>query len=410
MKEIYNKIINFFIHPTLKADKSVYEKSKIAVIAFVVIFFMGIFYELFYLSNNSFWNIKTFHNILGLSVSFIGLFIVKYTGKTNLSLSLGALLGLYLITASSYISGGMNSNDLLWYIVLATTTFMLIGNKEGLLFSILSFAALTFFFIADLNSAIPVVIDPVASSLSYRYFNFALILFVQTFLIYFLVTGNNKLKTLFQQNKEQKVKEEIAADFNHKIGNKLASLRHIVEQAKSKNTQSEQDGLFMKIDSTAKDVYDNFRDFIWILDAKSDKLSELFMYLRDFADDYFKFSDTNIFISSSPDQLSDLVLPSSYSKEIVPLFKEALVNVNKHSEAKNVEMLFIVTETQITIKLKDDGKGFSLPLVKGNGISSIETRAKRIGGKIDISSIPFKGTEIVFTVLLPNKHGILINA
>ena len=149
-------------------------------------------------------------------------------------------------------------------------------------------------------------------------------------------------------------------------------------------------------------MYDNFRDFIWTLDAKSDQLNELFMYIRDFAEDYFKFSSMNLYISSTPDQLPKMILPSYYSKEIVPIFKEGITNIYKHSEAKNIYLDFLVIKNSLQIKLRDDGKGMNVDTIKkGKGFVNMQYRAKKTKATFDIISSPLNGTELVYNVLLP---------
>jgi len=125
-----NKLIDYFIHPRLKVDKSTYEKSRVSAIAFIIVLFIIILYELFYLSNGYIWDVKAIHNYLGISTTLAGLILIKKTGKTNLALSCLAVIGVYLVTASIYMSGGIISNDILWYMVLATASFMFIGGPN----------------------------------------------------------------------------------------------------------------------------------------------------------------------------------------------------------------------------------------------------------------------------------------
>ena len=403
MKNSFNKFVDYFIHPQLKVDKSLHEKSIIYVLAFVIILGMGILYTVFYWSNGVIWDIKSFHNYTGVVLSITGLTIIKRTGKTMLALSMGAIVGTYLVTASVFLSGGINSNDLLWYTVLSAACFMFISTRIGFTVAGISTICITLFYTLDSFNIMHFSSSLVSLSLGYRYFNFVLILGVLTLMVYVLVSGNNKLQQVIQLNKEQKMREEIARDFHDQIGNKLASLRHLAELIKMKKDSSEQDQIVSKIDENAKNVYDNFRDFIWTLDAKSDQLIELFMYLRDFADDYFKFSDVNLYITSTPDTLPEIMLPSYYSKEIVPIFKEAITNVYKHAQSKNVYLNFIISKTTLTIKLIDDGKGMDSELLKkGNGLTNMKHRAEKTGGKFDIRSSK-EGTEVEYSVLLPIK-------
>ena len=403
MKKNIGNLVDFFIHPNLKINKSTYEKSRITIFAFLGTFIIGMLYDCYFFLKGYRIDIKAFHNYLGVSIVLLGLLIIKFSGKTNFALSLVAILSVYLVSASVYLSGGVHSNDMLWYIVLSSMSFMFVGARVGVIITTLSFIGMTFFYALEIINNVHLIAITASLTSEYIYFNFVLILLILTFMIYNLVRGNNKLQEIVQQGKEQKVREEIARDFHDQIGNKLASLRHLAELVGMNKTPMEREQALSKIDENAKDVYDNFRDFIWTLDPKSDQLVELFMYLRDFADDYFKFSAINIYINSTPDQLPEITLPSYYSKEIVPLFKEALTNIYKHSKAKNIHLDFIVSKTTLTIHLLDDGIGINESALKlGNGLINMKHRAQKTRGTLSISSST-KGTEILYSVLLPLK-------
>ena len=404
MIESFNRFVDYFIHPALKADKSLYEKSKVSVFTFIIVLLIIFLYGLFYLSQGYYFDIKALHNYLGILTTAAGLILIKKTGKTNLALSCMSFMGVYLVTASVYLSGGINSNDILWYIVLSTAVFMFVDTRTGFTVTALCLLGMTMFYLIEVFHLKSFDADVISLTAGYKYFNFLLILCLLSLMVYVLVRGNKKLQEVIQLSKEQKVREEIARDFHDQIGNKLASLRHLAELIKMNKSAEEKATILSKIDNNAKDVYDNFRDFIWTLDVKSDYAQELFMYLRDFADDYFKFSDVNLYVNSSPEELPDFMLPGYLSKEIVPLFKEAITNIRKHAEAKNVHMDYILSNDSLTIKLKDDGKGIDEKLLrKGNGLKNIQHRAERTGGKLEIITTLLKGTEIIYSVKLPLK-------
>lgn len=403
MIDRFNKIVDYFIHPRLKVDKSVYEKNRVYILAFAIILGFNILYLSFYLFQGEHWSIKALHNYLAIVLSVTGLSIIKFSGKSKLALFIGAIVGFYLIVASACLAGGIKSNDFLWFAVLSAAAFMFIGIKEGIFFSFLSVIVTTFFFVSDNYNWIEYGTNALSLSIAYKYFNYTLLLIVLALMVFVLVRSNQKLQEIVQLNKEQKIREEIARDFHDQIGNKLASIMHLSELMKIKKEDAEKKEIAKKIDFNAKYVYDNFKDFIWTLDAKSDKLTELFMYLRDFADDYFKFSDVNLYITSSPENLPDIILPSYYSKEIVPLFKEAITNVYKHSFAKNVSLSFSILHSQLIIKLTDDGKGIDSSFIKkGNGLRNMQHRAKKTGGDLKFNTSA-KGTEVTYAVLLPIK-------
>ena len=88
------------------------------------------------------------------------------------------------------------------------------------------------------------------------------------------------------------------------------------------------------------------------------------------------------------------------------VFQEALTNAIKHSNASVIEIrVSVVDEAWLLMKISDNGSGFSprktTERYRGLGISIIQDRAQRLGGKADIQSAPSKGTRV--TVRIPLK-------
>jgi two-component system, NarL family, sensor histidine kinase LiaS len=81
--------------------------------------------------------------------------------------------------------------------------------------------------------------------------------------------------------------------------------------------------------------------------------------------------------------------------------QEALANIAKHSEARNVSVRLEQDLGVITLEISDDGKGFKLNKVKkGVGLRSMQERLEAVGGKLDIQSIPNKGTLVSASIPL----------
>lgn len=77
------------------------------------------------------------------------------------------------------------------------------------------------------------------------------------------------------------------------------------------------------------------------------------------------------------------------------IIQEALQNTIKHAEAKNVSLDFSSDSNQLSIRLKDDGKGFSMKKSKkGIGLKNIRSRVEKMNGTVNIVSAIGKGTEI----------------
>jgi signal transduction histidine kinase len=86
---------------------------------------------------------------------------------------------------------------------------------------------------------------------------------------------------------------------------------------------------------------------------------------------------------------------------IYRLTQEALNNIVKHAEAREVRVYLTRNTDQLMLVIRDDGKGFSPESVGkegGNGIHNMRERASLLQGQIEINSAPAKGTTITLNV------------
>ena len=83
------------------------------------------------------------------------------------------------------------------------------------------------------------------------------------------------------------------------------------------------------------------------------------------------------------------------------MYQEALVNVARHAEAKNVITALETSDTYISLSITDDGKGFDSSIQRKTlGLLGMKERAQMIGGTLTINSKPCKGTGVFNTVHL----------
>jgi len=87
--------------------------------------------------------------------------------------------------------------------------------------------------------------------------------------------------------------------------------------------------------------------------------------------------------------------------------RELLINIVKHSQAKNVEIDIKRTDDDVHIMVSDDGVGFDADELKsrkittgGFGLFSLRERLANIGGNMDVRSKKGKGTTVTLTVPL----------
>jgi signal transduction histidine kinase len=91
-------------------------------------------------------------------------------------------------------------------------------------------------------------------------------------------------------------------------------------------------------------------------------------------------------------------IPPNAQNELYRVAQEALCNVRKHSGAHSVSIFLSCGSTGVVLAIKDDGQGF-VPRTaqaggQGFGLPIMCERAKTLGGRMDINTVPGRGTEI----------------
>ena len=90
-------------------------------------------------------------------------------------------------------------------------------------------------------------------------------------------------------------------------------------------------------------------------------------------------------------------LVGTLENAIYRVTQEALTNACQHSKSERVRVSLSQKKDRIRIEIRDWGVGFDTKAVSKNryGLEGIRQRAKLLGGKCRIRSIPGKGTRII---------------
>jgi signal transduction histidine kinase len=92
---------------------------------------------------------------------------------------------------------------------------------------------------------------------------------------------------------------------------------------------------------------------------------------------------------------SNARLSPELESTIYRLVQEALTNVVKHARAERVDIKLMAHEDLVTIEVRDDGVGFDPKLrPPGFGLVGMRERLELAGGRLEISSVPGRGTDL----------------
>jgi signal transduction histidine kinase len=207
---------------------------------------------------------------------------------------------------------------------------------------------------------------------------------------------------------QEMLRKEIARDFHDEMGNQLTRIINYVSLLKlNSNGNGNGNGngthnhteLYGKVEESAKYLYTGTRDFIWAIDPVNDELSKLFIHIRDFGEKLFE--EKNISFRAYNNLKESIKLPYGFSREANFIFKEAMTNAFKYSQANNVTFSLQHHEDCYEMIFEDDGVGFYAgEIEKTNGLKNIRERANRINAILRICSNKNQGTKITLNFKL----------
>lgn len=116
--------------------------------------------------------------------------------------------------------------------------------------------------------------------------------------------------------------------------------------------------------------------------------------MRSFAHQLLKAKKVE-YTFEADEKLNKIVLPMQVRKNFYLVFKEAITNVVKYSEASRVSILLYEKDKLIMLRIRDNGKGIPVNAeTKGNGLMNMSRRATAINAELNIISQEGGGTEI----------------
>jgi len=122
-------------------------------------------------------------------------------------------------------------------------------------------------------------------------------------------------------------------------------------------------------------------------------------YLADLTAEFQQETGILVRLVSEDSQVSP---PPAVAGELVRIVQEALLNVKKHSGARNVSIEFGAAQGRWKLLIDDDGRGFDftgrLCMVdletKGQGPYVIRERVSTLGGQLEVESTPGRGARL----------------
>jgi signal transduction histidine kinase len=201
----------------------------------------------------------------------------------------------------------------------------------------------------------------------------------------------------------ERVRMRIASDLHDEIGSGLSQIAILSEVARR-----EVDGVYQplaeplaRIASASRELVDSMSDIVWAINPRRDQLGHLAHRMRRFASDTLSARGIALRFHAPED---DRGVGAEVRRQVLLIFKEGVNNVARHAGGTEAGIDLRVDGGRLSLRLADNGRGFDPAAAgDGNGLASMRTRARELGGELVVDAAPGRGTILTLTLPLGGR-------
>jgi signal transduction histidine kinase/ligand-binding sensor domain-containing protein len=217
-----------------------------------------------------------------------------------------------------------------------------------------------------------------------------------------------RLERLEWQRAVERDRNRIAQDIHDDLGAGLTQITLLSELAR-RDSRHEMEAQLAQISDTARELTQAVDEIVWAVNPRQDTLDSLVSYICQFAQEYLNVAGILCRLDV-PASLPPQPLTADLRHNLFLAVKEALNNIVKHAQAREVWLRLAHEGARLMLVIEDDGCGFTedagaaeapARASLGHGLENLASRLAAIGGRCAISSQPGCGTRVELTVSMP---------
>jgi signal transduction histidine kinase/ligand-binding sensor domain-containing protein len=216
-----------------------------------------------------------------------------------------------------------------------------------------------------------------------------------------------EMRRLEQRAQLDKERTRIARDLHDDLGCSLNKVALTLDMTQRQIESSQMvNGKIQNCSDMVRQVAKSVDEIVWAINPRNDSLHYLVDYVSQFTVEFLHAADIPCRVDL-PDDIPNCVISPEARHNLFLVVKEALNNIVRHAGAGEVQLHITTAEEQITIAIKDNGRGFERPPENAtcDGLRNMRQRMDEIGGRFELKTSPGAGTEVAFFYSWPQKNG-----
>lgn len=191
--------------------------------------------------------------------------------------------------------------------------------------------------------------------------------------------------SLFQLRVKQLVAIEqlrinISSDLHDNLGSMLTGLA-MQSELLEVNAEKENKSRLNKIAATSREAISQMRDLVWSIDSRRERTSDLLERMEELAEELLFPKGINFHLEKN-NLIINKKLSISAKQHLFFIYKEALTNIIRHTNAKNVFVSFTNKNGFGIVIIRDDGSLQKQNESTGFGLLNMKLRAQKMNAAI----------------------------
>lgn len=179
----------------------------------------------------------------------------------------------------------------------------------------------------------------------------------------------------------ESIRTRISSDLHDDVGSILSGLA-MQSQMLALTAQDNQKQPLIEISDMSHEAMDRMRDTVWAIDSRKDKYENLIDRMRAFAERNLNLKQITHQFEVTAEDARRFIDPQK-RQNIYLIFKEAISNICKHSDATHVTIHFRQSKNGLYLLIHDNGSDQQKAVNSdGLGLKNMHMRAGQMGGTV----------------------------
>lgn len=180
----------------------------------------------------------------------------------------------------------------------------------------------------------------------------------------------------------ERMRVRIASDLHDDVGSALTEIALQSDFLQTMDVDPNLEESLQQIGTQSRKIVTSLDDIVWSIDARNDTMGDLTDRMQDYVNSVITNKEVYYHFEGDMQEKLDVAL----KENLYLIFKEAINNVAKHSNAEKIDVTLQTNTDDFLLSIRDNGTGASAKRKSGQGLRNMKMRAKRIDADITFNN------------------------